>query len=243
MWKQLKVLTLQLRDSSLDYRIRLFYVMALGGIAISLLTLVLSLVTAMWSTAAISGMLILLSLALILFTHRTGKFQLAYLITVVLVFMIGFPALFFTSGGHRSGMPAVFMFAVIFTVLMLKGPAAILISLLEILEYGAVCVFAYYHPEYVTFYETEAEILTDIIFAYSAMSIICGIVLFVTLQKSIADTEEHLQAARRLYNANVSRFNTLKKVFPSRLLGKGYACYDFFQAEDHKQADVEIRFH
>ncbi len=210
MESALKRLLSQITDSSTDYRIRLFYVLALGGIAISLLTLAVSLVTAMWGTVIVSLLLIGISAGLIWFTHRTEKFQLAYIITVVLVFMVFFPILFFTSGGHRSGMPSVFMFAVIFTILMLKGPAALLISLLEILEYCAVCIFAYYHPEYVTFYETEAEILTDILFAYSAMSIICGIVLYFHLREYDRQRELLRQQNERLtrYDASRSTFLT-----------------------------------
>ena len=66
--------------------------------------------------------------------------------------------------------------------------------------------------------------------------------LFVQLQRGIADVEEHLQAARRLYNANVSRFNTMKEVFPSNLLGKNYEKYDFSEAEESKRVDVEMKF-
>lgn len=32
--------------------------------------------------------------------------------------------------------------------------------------------------------------------------------VFIELQRSIRDAEEHLQAARRLYNANITRYNT-----------------------------------
>ena len=65
---------------------------------------------------------------------------------------------------------------------------------------------------------------------------------FAGLQRAIADVEEHLQAARRLYNANVTEFNTMKEVFPSSLLGKNYPKFPFFEAEAHKRADVEMKF-
>lgn len=38
--------------------------------------------------------------------------------------------------------------------------------------------------------------------------------VFTELQQGIRDAEEHLQAARRLYNASVSRYNTAIVVFP-----------------------------
>lgn len=66
--------------------------------------------------------------------------------------------------------------------------------------------------------------------------------VFVQLQKGTMDTEEHLQAARRLYNSNVTRFNTAITVFPSSIIGKNYAKHDFFEAEPQKRNDVKMAF-
>ncbi len=208
MRKKLGKLLSNVTDDTVDYRIRLFYVLALGGIAISVLTLVISLAAAMWNTAVICAVLIAISTGLIIFTHKTGKYQRAYIVTVVAVFMVFFPIMFFTSGGHRSGMPSVFMFAVLFTVLMLRGRIAIYISVMEIIEYSAVCVIAYRHPEYVTAFETEAEILSDIIFAYSTMSIICAIVLYFHLK-------EYDRQRETLHNKNekLTRYDASRSTF------------------------------
>ncbi len=212
MKKFFKEAIFRITDINKDYRIRLFYILALGGIAISFLTFLISLATSMWKTAAIALVLILISGGLMWFTYKTEKFQLAYIITVVTVFMIFFPMMFFTSGGYKSGMPSVFMFAVMFTVLMLKGKAAIFVSLLEICEYAAVCIFAYFHPEYVTFYETEAEILTDIIFANGAMSIICGLVLFFHLKEYDRQREVLKEQNEKLKRYDSSRSTFLTTV-------------------------------
>ena len=62
------------------------------------------------------------------------------------------------------------------------------------------------------------------------------------LQLSIADVEEHLQAARRLYNSNVSIYNQKIVTFPSSIIAnsKGMTRKDFFNAEDKKREDVKI---
>lgn len=62
------------------------------------------------------------------------------------------------------------------------------------------------------------------------------------LQQSIADVEEHLQAARRLYNANVSSYNQKIVTFPSSIIAnsKGMTKKEFFNAEDKKREDVKI---
>lgn len=62
------------------------------------------------------------------------------------------------------------------------------------------------------------------------------------LQQSIADSEEHLQAARRLYNANVSSYNQKIVSFPSSIVAKlkGLTKKDFFNIDDTKRNDVKI---
>ena len=65
---------------------------------------------------------------------------------------------------------------------------------------------------------------------------------YKTLQLSIADVEEHLQAARRLYNANVSSYNQKIVTFPSSIIAnsKGMTKKEFFNAEEKKREDVKI---
>lgn len=63
-----------------------------------------------------------------------------------------------------------------------------------------------------------------------------------TLQKAIADVEEHLQASRRLYNANVSRYNQMLVAFPTSVIAgmKGMTKEEFFSAEESKRQDVKL---
>ena len=63
-----------------------------------------------------------------------------------------------------------------------------------------------------------------------------------TLQKSIVEVEEHLQASRRMYNANVSHYNELISVIPSNIVAKllGYTKKEFFEASEEEKKDVKI---
>lgn len=67
---------------------------------------------------------------------------------------------------------------------------------------------------------------------------------FVELQKTIADVEEHLQAARRLYNANVTSYNTKIVMFPNSIVAgmMGARSEEFFVADDVKRQDVAMNF-
>ena len=189
-WQKLKG---KFFDEALDFRIRLFNILALGGIAVSILTVAISLITHMWATAGIAGFLVFLSLGLVLFTQKTGKFRIAQIVTVVVIFMLLLPLMFFTSGGHNSGMPSVFLFAVVF-----------------IAEYAAVFVFAYYHPQYVTHFESEWEVLVDVIFASACVSVMCGLVLYFHLKEYDRQRQRLKEQNDKLkrYDASRSAFIT-----------------------------------
>lgn len=68
--------------------------------------------------------------------------------------------------------------------------------------------------------------------------------LFVNLQNSINEVEEHLQAARRLYNSNVSTLNQRVVSFPTSIVAGqiGMSKKDFFEADMAKREDVDIAF-
>lgn len=67
---------------------------------------------------------------------------------------------------------------------------------------------------------------------------------FIQLQNSIADVEEHLQAARRLYNSNVSAYNTKIVMFPNTVVANAMGAKEkeFFEAEEAKRSDVQMSF-
>lgn len=67
---------------------------------------------------------------------------------------------------------------------------------------------------------------------------------FMELQKAITDVEEHLQAARRLYNANVNAYNAKIVVFPNSIVAQQMHASKkaFFEAEESKRQDVKMQF-
>ena len=62
-------------------------------------------------------------------------------------------------------------------------------------------------------------------------------------QKSIYEAEEHLQAARRLYNANVSLYNQKIVMFPYSIIAgiHGMRKADFYQV-DEKKKEYKVNF-
>jgi LemA protein len=68
--------------------------------------------------------------------------------------------------------------------------------------------------------------------------------VFRELQSGIRDAEEHLQAARRLYNSNVSDFNQAIVVFPASIVANSQRLKEreFFTAEEKKREDIAMKF-
>lgn len=66
--------------------------------------------------------------------------------------------------------------------------------------------------------------------------------VFVELQRGIRDAEEHLQAARRLYNSSVTAYNTAIAMFPAKILAGSRQPKEFFAADAVKREDVKMTF-
>lgn len=68
---------------------------------------------------------------------------------------------------------------------------------------------------------------------------------FTILQNQCADCELQLQAARRVYNSNVSIFNQRRVTFPDSIVAKRIGFnkdLEFFKADENKKEDVKLTF-
>jgi LemA protein len=65
---------------------------------------------------------------------------------------------------------------------------------------------------------------------------------FRDLQTQLTEVEDHLQYARRYYNAVVRDFNTKREVFPSNLVGGafGFQQMPYFQVDEDERSAVHV---
>lgn len=65
---------------------------------------------------------------------------------------------------------------------------------------------------------------------------------YLHLQKSLVDVEEHLQAARRLYNRRVAELNVKIHQFPTNYVAKSMNVTqkEFFSAEEDQRSSVKV---
>ncbi len=65
---------------------------------------------------------------------------------------------------------------------------------------------------------------------------------FLNLQKTLTKIESQLQAARRIYNGDVTLYNTAIETFPSNIFAIifGFQKFDLFEIEEYKRENVNI---
>lgn len=202
----LKRLTTTFLGPELDFRVRLFNMLAMAGIVISLLMALCSLFIAGGLLMAVINLFVAgLSFGLLCYSYASGRYQRCYLITIFCIFFIVFAFLFFSGGGYRSGFPSFFIFGIVFTVFMLEGRRMIAVALLELLFYISLCVYGYYVPGQVAWFETEGQFLADVIVGFVTVSFALGITMHLNFR--MYNTQQRLleQAREEAIRANQAK--------------------------------------
>lgn len=67
---------------------------------------------------------------------------------------------------------------------------------------------------------------------------------YLNLQKTLTKLESQLQAARRIYNAEVTNYNNKLDVVPSNLIASlfGFKHAQLFEIEEYKRENISIKF-
>ncbi len=65
---------------------------------------------------------------------------------------------------------------------------------------------------------------------------------FLNLQNNLVKMESQLQAARRIYNIDVQRYNSTIQTVPNNIIAKmfGFKEKEFFQIEEYKRENITI---
>ena len=168
-----------LYQSDLHFRVRLFNVLASLGCIISLCNGVFSyLNNGDKRILIINAGIAVLSLMLLFYAYYRKKYQRCYFITIVVIFMILFPFMFFKSGGYKGGMSSFYIFGVLFTVFMLEGWLMFFSVLLELVIYIATMGIAYYYPACVSWFHSEKEIVADVLTGVVVASVSLGAAMY-----------------------------------------------------------------
>lgn len=202
-------------SKQLDLRVRLFNVLAMAGTLVSLVFTVFNIIAKSPVNTISCFLGACLAGALLVYATQTRKYQLAYIITVIGVFLILFPMMFFTAGGYKYGMISYFTFAIAFTIFMLEGKKSLLLAGLELLVYIALCFYAHAHPEKIGYFETNPDTFWGVLTCFFTASVALGIAMFLHFKLYNEQQRELEQARKKLTeeNAMLERVNQLKTEF------------------------------
>ena len=168
-------------NSGLDLRVRLFNVLAMAGSAVSFLSAIQSILVLSESpiNALVNIILTILSVSLLWYSVKSRNYQLCYLITIIGIFILAFPFLFFASGAYHGAMPYFFTFAIVFTIFMLEGKKAIFIAILEALIYIGIFFYAYNFYDKNDYLVSELGYMIDVLYSFLTVSFALSVCLFL----------------------------------------------------------------
>lgn len=194
-------------DRKLEFRVRLFNLLAMAGMCVSAISAAVSL--SIGEHPSVGGVYIsscALSLGLMEYARRSGRYQLCYMITIVLIFLVGFPAFFFLSFAYYSAMPFFFIFAVVFTAFMLPGRKALFFAALELAVYTGVCLYAHYYVLPPDFSVPDETYMVICIFGFTVVSTALGLCMHFLFR--LYNAQQALLSEQNKMLEQVSRMKT-----------------------------------
>lgn len=191
--------------SELDLRIRLFNVLVIIS---ACFCTVIAVVNAFVGIGLV-GVLVDLAAAafcisLLIYARHSRRARICHMIFIVVSFFILFPYLFFRMGGYHGGITVFLVFAVVFTVFMLEGKTALIVTLLELALYAGLYIYAYSNPESVTMFSNERGFFISNLMDLLIVGISLGATMYAQVklyraqQKKLYEQNAVLEQANRL---------------------------------------------
>lgn len=104
--------------------------------------------------------------------NKLERAQLAIIVFSILFNNLILPGLFITSGGIESGMPLWYLLAFIFPFLLIKGKKSIIVFVISIIEFIALIIYVYHHPEIILKLDNARMVYTDMVITMIAVVVI-----------------------------------------------------------------------
>lgn len=193
------------KDSRIE--VSLFKILGLSGILVSIIAGIQSIVTGI----SVSGGLIdfgaaLLSVLLLWFVDKTGKYVIGYIVTELGVFMALFGILFFEMGGLNGSMTYFFAFGLVFSFLMFRGVMLVIMESLQVGFYLFLCLYSYTNPSSVTPFASPKDQVIDQIMGIVLSGVGIGLIFLVYIQQYEKQRQLALEAskAKSRFLANMS---------------------------------------
>lgn len=204
MKQLISIIGINFLDKKLDLRIRLFNVLAMAGVIVSIASAIVSSVMGeKLQNTLIYLAFAFLSVVLLWYASKSGQYKRCYMITIFTIFLMGFPFFFFNTGGYYGSTPYFFIFALVFTSFMLEGKKALFMVGVEIFTYIGLCLYAYFFFNLESFYINPWNVMIDTVFGFVVVGLALSIVMILQFrlyneqQKRLDEQNHILQEASR----------------------------------------------
>lgn len=194
-----------------EIQVAAFNILALCGIAVSILTAIVNFVSGNNLTVVIADLTgVFASWALIVYCHKTGNYKAAMTLTAFIIFLGLFTALFFIQGGYRSGIPSFFIFGIVFTAFLLNGITMVVMVIIELIWYISLILYSYYHP--MAQNNSEYHYMTRIVMDMAIVSISLAITMYCQIRVYRKKQQELMVAVLAADEANRAKSDFLAKM-------------------------------
>ncbi len=190
-----------------DFRVQIFNLFAFAGIAIAaIMTLQAIIMQTGLLDTVIKAMSGVFTLVMVRYIDRTKRYKAAYIITIFVVFILFFSAMFFTGGGYYGGITSFFVFAVVFTTCMIDGKTMYFMVVLELLIYTLLCIIDYAYLDLTAHFTDEFDYFSSIVICFLAASLAVGVTTYQ--QVKMYKTQRAKLDEKNMLLAQVSKSKT-----------------------------------
>ena len=186
----------KLFSPQLDLRVRLFNILALAGVLLSVYAGGVMLLGGEAMRAAIALCAAALSALLLWYAARSGKYERCYAIAVAVIFF-GLFTMLLVTGGADGSLAFLPVLGVIFTVMLLKGKRGLIAAALELLYYAGLYALVIFHPQWYLTYTDPPALALDmglgfLVLCGSLALCVFGMMRLYDRQKERLDEQNHL---------------------------------------------------
>ncbi len=193
-----------------EIQVAAFNILAVCGILVSAITAFINSFSGNYVVAIADLSGVFVSWALIVYCHRTENYKMAMTLTAFIIFLGLFTALYFFQGGYHSGIPAFFIFGVVFTAFLLNGMSMVILVVIELVWYVCLIIWSYYHPD--TLNTNEYNFMTRVILDMTLVSISLAVTMYFQIRVYRKKQKELNVAVLAADDANRAKSDFLAKM-------------------------------
>ena len=146
-----------------------------------------------------------LSLVMSIVAQLANKYDIynfVYCIMVIITHLILVPILFLLTGGHKGYLPALFVFSITNTFMLLRKKTLMIIVSIEIVLYSFIYYLCFNHPNLIVDYKETTAYKVNLVTIVLATGIILGISFYLCLYIYRKNNEQLVDAQKKALDYN-----------------------------------------